>query len=241
MTNETTNEKFIDDVYGSEQELVHGISHDMGAPIRSVVQFSQLLQNRLGERLDEKETYWLRLINESGLKVQKMIDAMLVYSRLSSQRNRDENFNLKSALVMGIDCNRKTILNTTPKIDIPHEMPDIIGCKEHWVVLFSYLIENALLYQPKDEEHQVILQINCDADEELVITIEDNGIGVPEEQWTRLTMPYKRMQAEENYPGIGMGLACCNRIARQHQGKLVFSASTLGGLEVKYIGPFIQK
>ncbi len=78
MTNETTNKKFVDDIYGSEQELVHGISHDMGAPIRSVVQFSQLLQNRLGERLDEKETYWLRLINESGLKVQKMIDAMLV-------------------------------------------------------------------------------------------------------------------------------------------------------------------
>ncbi len=241
MTNNINTVKQLEDVYNSEQELVYGISHDMGAPLRSVVQFSQLLQNKLREQLDEKETFWLQLIQENGVKAQNMIDALLVYSRLSSQCNKDESFNLNSALQEAIAEHEDAISGATTQLDVPVQLPDFVGCRDHWVVLFSNLIANALLYQPRDEQHQVKLKITCAIDADVLsISIEDNGIGVPEEQWPRLTMPFKRMQAEEEYPGMGMGLACCNRIAIQHKGKLCFSKSSMGGLAVKYVGPLID-
>jgi len=62
--------------------------------------------------------------------------------------------------------------------------------------------------------------------------VEDNGIGVTENLWPVLTTPFKRMQSDTDYPGIGMGLTYCDRIAELNGTDLTFGLSALGGLAV---------
>ena len=221
------------------QQLVYGISHDMGAPLRAVVQFSQLLEKRLDSRLDEKERYWLQLVQENGEKGQAMIEALLRYSRLNNP-HKNVNLLLDDVVHSTIEtCVRKCPLSEyacARDIKIISTLPEIQGCKDHWYLFFNCIISNALLYQPvKSENHTLKVRIHSEAKNgQTHITIEDNGIGVPESQRSDLTRPFMRGQSKEDYPGIGMGLCYCERIAQLHGGRLHFSDSQLGGLRVIY-------
>jgi len=218
------------------QRLVYGISHDMGAPLRAVVQLSSMLKERLGNRLDEREGYWLQLIEDSGLHAQKMIESLSIYSRLSTNRQQNRQFKLKKVfekVLLKLDAE---IQQSSAKITIDGEWPEYNGCEDQWLMMVTCLIQNALLYQPKDVGHVPLITVSCSQiTENLRIIIEDNGIGVRENLWSVLTTPFKRLQSDSEYPGIGMGLTYCERIAVLHCGTLEIGQSSLGGMAVSYI------
>ncbi len=222
----------------SVQKLVYGLSHDMGAPLRSVVQFCHLLEKRLEGRLDEKERYWLQLICQGGIKAQAMVDALLRYSRLSTRHTPIIRFSLQTLVEAVIkEIVRQKCQQCRPiRSIITAKLPDVTGSFEHWQLLLSCIIENALLYQPKnDPTHTPEVQIHVDTHgDKTRITIDDNGIGVSESRWSELTRPFMRIHNERDYPGIGMGLSFCDRIAQLHNAHLSFGHSPLGGLAVSY-------
>ncbi len=217
------------------QKMVHGISHDMGAPLRAVVQLSQMLKKRVADRLDERESYWLQLIEESGSHAQKMIEALLIYSRLTTQRKPDEPFLIKEIVEQAICELNSQIEEGSTSIKIEGEWFEFTGCEEQWLLMFTSLIKNALLYQPKDIDHKpCIIICSKKIAGRIQISVEDNGIGVQENLWSVLTTPFKRMQSEEDYPGIGMGLTYSERVAELHGGSLNIGNSSLGGMSVTY-------
>lgn len=217
------------------QKMVHGISHDMSAPLRAVVQFSQMLKNRVGDTLGEKEAYWLQLIEDSGCHAQKMIEALLVYSRLTTQRSPDSQFSMKKPLEQAIANLNDIVQSKSAIIEIDGDWPEYTGCEEQWVMYFNCIIHNALLYQKKDDEYVPKIHIQClQTDKKIRICIDDNGLGVRENLLEVLTTPFKRMQSDKDYPGIGMGLSYCEQIADLHGGEIQFEQSPLGGLSVIY-------
>ncbi|TQV80153.1 hypothetical protein FKG94_10825 [Exilibacterium tricleocarpae] len=223
------------------QKLVYGISHDLGAPLRAVVQFSQLLEQQLDAHLDEKARYWLHLIRDGGSKAQAMVEALLRYSRLSSRMRAHNRFSLQDVAVAAIDEQVNRWRYTHPQAmqpdwDIPAPLPHITGAMEHWHLFFSCVVANALLFQPKDRPDNIprLRVLDESRNETFCLVIEDNGIGVAENRWPELTRPFMRGQSEQDYPGLGMGLAYCERIAHLHGGSLDFRLSSLGGLAVVY-------
>lgn len=220
----------------SVQKMVYGISHDMGAPLRAVVQFSQMLKNRVGDKLSEKENYWLQLIEESGCHAQKMIEALLIYSRLTTHRPADSQFSLSQPLKQALADLNNIIESKSAIIEISGDWPEYTGCEEQWVMYFNYIIHNAVHYQPKDTEHVPQISIQClQTNKKIRISIDDNGIGVKENLFDVITTPFKRMQSEKDYSGTGMGLSYCDQIAELHGGEIRFEQSSLGGLSVIYI------
>ncbi|WP_428240601.1 sensor histidine kinase [Gynuella sp.] len=216
------------------QKLVYGISHDMGAPLRTVVQFSNLLTQSLADRLTEKELYWLQLIQEAGLHGQQMVESLKKYSRLVTQVQAPTTFSLQQLIDEILVTLRGTFFQTA-RIELPESAPDIFGVREHWFLALSEVLKNAFQYQPQKDDHMPVVRIGCRMNgTELSVTTESNGLEVADNQWEKLTVPFKRMQRHEDYPGIGMGLAYCERIARLNNGWLQFSRSDLGGLAVTF-------
>ncbi len=217
------------------QKIVYGISHDMSAPLRAIVQFSQMLKSQVGDKLDEKEIYWLQLIEDSGCHAQKMIEALLLYSRLTTHRSADSQFILINPLEQAITHLNEMIQDTSAIIEISGDWPEYTGCEEQWVMYFNYIIHNALLYQKKETGRIPQINIQClQSDKNLRIKIEDNGIGVKENLLDVITTPFKRMQSDKDYPGMGMGLSYCEHISELHGGKLKIELSSQGGLAVIY-------
>jgi len=219
------------------QQIIYSISHDMGAPLRAIVQFSELIRQRLDGRLSEKEAYWLELIQSSGEDAQNMIDALLIYSRLSTHRKPDTDVCLAGLVESAaLELTAATTLEETP-VNVLTELPELYGCAGHWQTLVSSLLSNALLYHPKTPDHTPQVNVSFERDERGArFIVEDNGIGVSEAAWSVITNPFKQLRAPD-YKGTGMGLAYCKRIAELQGGQLAFGYSSLGGLRVTYTLP----
>ncbi|MET1254758.1 sensor histidine kinase [Aliikangiella maris] len=223
------------------QQMVYGISHDLGAPLRSVVRLSQLLQDRVKDKLDEKEKYWLDLIINGGEQAQAMIDGLLTYSRLINHVADIDSVNLTEIIAKVADKEiekfYQAYIQSARNINFQYESENFVvtGVYHHWLLLIQSIVENATLYQPLDSEQD--LNVICTLsmkEQRLILCVEDNGIGVSDEQKKYITRPFMRGQSPQDYPGIGMGLAFCQRIAKINDGELRFEDSPLGGLKVIY-------
>lgn len=230
------------DPVGATQQLVYGITHDMGAPLRSVVQFAGMLEQRLDERLDERERYWLQLVRDGGEQAQAMLAALLQYSRLTTEPGPLERIPLRAALDAALDALAERIEAASASIEIAAGLPEITSYPRHWQLLFHSLLDNALKFQAKDGKQLPNVQINCARNgNRLVLTVDDNGIGVAEAQWPVITTPFKRLHAEQDYPGLGMGLAYCERIAQLHAGRLEPCHSRLGGFAIRFSASYPEE
>ena len=97
------------------------------------------------------------------------------------------------------------------------------------------LINNAFFYS-KDK---VILEASL-LEESFTISIIDNGPGIPEDQKSKLLLPFERVdEARGNAGGIGLGLTIADRIVKAHDGKLELINRPEGGLDVKITIPII--
>lgn len=200
-----------------------------GAPLRGVAQFSKLLQKTATNKLNEQERYWFELVQMNGEQAQQMIAALLTYSRLYSQKQPDREFYLEG-LVQSV-LKKLNPASVTISVDIADNIPSLMGCYEHWFILLEQLLQNAILYQPADSDHQPHIQISLSLkQDQLSLAVEDNGIGVTDSSLEDLTQPFKRLQLDKEFPGLGMGLTYCQRIAQLQDGHLVFTNSPSGGL-----------
>ncbi|MFC3121708.1 sensor histidine kinase [Agaribacter flavus] len=227
------------------KSLISGICHDVGAPVRHIVQFSRMLADAdSAYTAAEKQTRWLSIINESGGRLQDMLKALSVFSRLSVSVHDSKKLDLKLLLERLLDFHQAHTLakNRQVEINVQGDWPEIEGSEDHWQTLFSCLIENALYFQPEDLSHTIRLTICCDYNDSLLdIRFEDNGIGVPENQFPVLTKPFKRTNHLDEYPSLGMGLAYCQYIAELDHALLKFSSSPSGGFIVRYTQQGIRR
>lgn len=215
------------------QSLVYGISHSLGAPLRGITQFSQLLQQTANDKLNDKEQYWFELVQKNGETAQQMIGALLIFSRLASQRSPDREF-LPGELTAQVQ-KKLTGFTESAEIVVSDCEDGISGCYEHWSLLVQQLMQNAVLYHPKESSHRPLVHVTWTVKQgELVLRVDDNGLGVSPSAIEHLTSPFKRLQTENDYPGLGMGLTYCERIAQLQNGTLCFSQSELGGLSAEY-------
>ncbi|MBU2708201.1 HAMP domain-containing histidine kinase [Zooshikella marina] len=219
------------------EALVYGISHDMGACLRNIASFSNMLSARLETKLNDKERYWFQILQNNAEKAQQMINALLTYSRLH-QPQSSVHINVTELLQQVFQETRQKYqsdIYQNIKLLSPTQIPTFIGIEKHWQLYFSNIIDNAFLYQPKSKpEHTPTIWVHCTEliDGMLNLTIEDNGIGVSDQQLTNLACPFMRGHSDKDYPGLGMGLALCTRIVHLHKGELQFSHSPNGGLTV---------
>lgn len=103
--------------------------------------------------------------------------------------------------------------------------------------LLDNLVGNAYAYSKGDVE--VVSKITAD---KIIISVLDNGPGIPPEHAERLLRPFERMDnaRNKNEGGSGLGLAICNRIAKLHRGSLELLNRAEGGLEAKLTLPIQQ-
>lgn len=215
------------------QKFVYALSHDMGAPLRAVAQFSGLIERHVRDKLDEKEAFWLELIRDNADQAQKMLDALLTYSRLSTKASPHQTFSLLDLTQQVVDAYRQRLDASGGHITIDNTLPTVEGSVDQWRFMLRCLIDNALYFQPQEEPHcpQVLIR-NSATDREICLAVEDNGIGVAETQWDDIVLPFKRLQDQRLYPSVGMGLTYCEKICQLHGKKLSFELSSLGGLTV---------
>ena len=221
--------------------LVRGICHDVGVPVRHIVQLSQLLKEAGIERhLNQKQAQQLGYLLDGGKQIQAMLTSLSTLPRLSLSAERCEMLALREIFDQVLSYHKQYSLPPEREIRLitNENWPDVVGSSEHWSLFFSSLIENAITFQPPELDHIIELKVYCNrCGNQLCFSLEDNGIGVSDEQKPQMTRAFKQLNGRNEYPGIGMGLTFCEYIADLHNGKIRYADADSGGLKVTYRQP----
>lgn len=213
--------RLLNEVQRSNQELqqfAYVASHDLQEPLRMISSYMQLLDRKYKGQLDEKAETYIRYAVDGAARMQKLIEGLLAYSRISSGITKqmvDTNLVLAAALANLEQAVREcdgTITGTSP-------LPTVAGDETMLIQLFQNLIANALKYRKPDASPQV--QVAAHRQEtQWIFSVTDNGIGIDPQHRESVFQIFRRLHTREEYPGTGIGLASCKKIVELHDGHI---------------------
>lgn len=204
----------------SNKELEHFAyvaSHDLQEPLRMVSLFTQLLERRYKDQLDEDADDYINFITEGVQRMKNLIDDLLSFSRLNTEEREFEMVLMNSALNDVL-----TTLNSAIKennAQITHDsLPTITADRMQINQLIQNLIVNAIKFQGEKSP-----KVHISAQElemEWLFRISDNGIGIDPKHQDQIFKIFKRLHSREEYHGTGIGLSICKRIVERHGGQI---------------------
>ncbi len=217
-------EEMVEQVYETNEELkefIYIASHDLREPLRRISAFGDLLSESIGEQLgyDDKEN--LELMLEGTANMRRMVEGLLAYSKLTSTKTKFTMVDLNEVVAYISEYRlRKLLKDTKGQVIVPNKLHTIRGNSQQINELLFQLISNGLKYHKKDEK--VCLTISSKKSKQGMVYVEvvDNGIGIKQEQLTKIFGMFKRLHLRENYDGTGIGLTLCRRIVNLHNGDI---------------------
>ncbi|MDY6934554.1 MAG: PAS domain S-box protein [Spirochaetota bacterium] len=188
------------------ESFSYSVSHDLRSPLRAISGFAEIISHRYWNDLNEEIRHYFTNIIQASFQMDRLITDLLRYSRLGrrSIAFRPVPLNGVFALVMGSLSDRLTDMGAT--ISIPDDLPVVIGDKTLLIQVFSNLIDNALTYHAPDVIPNIIVDWRNNA-KSIIVSVIDNGIGVPIEFHDKIFHIFQRLHSQNEYPGTGIGLA----------------------------------
>lgn len=209
------------------EQFAYITSHDLQTPLRTIAGFSQLLTRRYRERLDGDALEFLEYIDKGTRQMTRQIQDLLTLSRVGRVgATQIERKPLAEALAKAIRMQRAAIDGSGAEI-ASGTLPEVEASHELLAQLLAQLIDNAIKFARPGERPKIHIDIARDGDF-WVLTVADNGIGIPADQLEAVFAIFRKLQAPEAHPGTGMGLPICRKIAEFHGGTIHATADERG-------------
>ncbi|MGD8787134.1 MAG: ATP-binding protein, partial [Phycisphaerales bacterium] len=203
------------------QEFTYVASHDLREPTRKISSFGQLLVESLADKLEDDDKENLNFMIEGADRMQQMIEALLTYSRVSTKGVTFERVDLNEIIeqLKSLELSAK-LEETNGTISAPEPLPAIDCDPAQIRQLLQNLISNGLKYQRNDVVPEITVRAKAEDNGIIRIEIQDNGIGIKEEQFDNVFVMFRRLHSKQEYEGTGIGLAVCKRIVERHGGEI---------------------
>jgi signal transduction histidine kinase len=199
------------------EQFAYVVSHDLQEPLRSVTSFLQILQSRIGDKLDGENREFLQYALDGGKRMHQLIGDLLSYARVGRDARSVERVNGEDLLAHVLHNLDAAIQESGAQIE--HDpMPTIKGDPGQLSQLFQNLLSNALKFKSDRPLHVEIRATR--KGKELQFAIKDNGIGIDPKDFNRIFVIFQRLHTRDQYPGTGIGLSICKRIVEAHGGKI---------------------
>lgn len=218
-------------------EFAYVVSHDLRAPLRHILAYSQLLREELGDRLAAEPAQFLDTITQAAQLMGRQIDGLKEWSQLDRvdlQRTTVDSAALLAQL--------RLCLAAEPgprQIDWRfHEaLPALDGDPALLRQLFSHLLSNALKFTRPRATAVIEVAWAAAAPGQVEISVRDNGVGYNPAQQDQLLRVFQRLHPASQFEGLGLGLALAHKIAQRHGGTLRIEGAPDAGCCVRVTLP----
>lgn len=200
------------------EQFAYVASHDLQEPLRMVSSFCNLLEQRYGEKLDESGKEFIHYAVDGALRMRRLIDDLLAYSRYNTRTVSYTPVSSQQACEGAIQLLQPAIDEANATIEV-EPLPRVIGNEGRLVQLFQNLIGNALKFRA-DRPPLIDIKAKRTDDGMWEFRVRDNGIGIGADQFGRIFGVFQRLHTKEEYAGTGIGLAVVKRIVEQHGGEI---------------------
>lgn len=204
-------------------QLTAGLAHEVNNPLSGILlMLKQLQKNSLNE---EERKLCLNLIEHGILKIQKLIQDLLNFSRSTEIKKEKASINELLEEVLELSSYLLEKYQIAVKKEFTENLPEIYVDKDKIVQVFLNLILNAL--HAMEESVEKILTIQTELKESYIkISFRDSGPGVPENIKNRIFDPF--FTTKPPGKGTGLGLSVSLVIIEKHGGKLYLDSSSQG-------------
>jgi PAS domain S-box-containing protein len=204
------------------ERFAYVASHDLQGPLRTITSYLQLLEQRYFADLGPDAKDFISFSVSGAKRMQQLITDLLNYSRLNSVPRPYQNVNLNELLFV-VTKNLESTIQSKGAIIEYSNLPTIFAEQYQLTQMLQNLIDNGMKFVPADRAPHI--KVSCTEDIDYwKISVSDNGIGIRDEFKDKIFLIFQRLHTENEYPGTGIGLAICQKVANLHDGNIWFDS-----------------
>jgi light-regulated signal transduction histidine kinase (bacteriophytochrome) len=198
------------------ERFAYAVSHDLQAPLRTMVSFMQLIQRKLGGKLEEEPT---RLISDAiaaGKRMSQLVKDLLDYSQLTTRTLETEQVAVDE-VVREVLADLQPVLTDAGADVRTVALPTVTADRVQLRQVFQNLIGNGIKYH---RDRPPVIEIGCQRQNgSWRFSVADNGMGIRPEDIPTIFQMFRRLHGPD-LPGSGIGLATCQRIVERLGGRI---------------------
>jgi PAS domain S-box-containing protein len=199
------------------ESFSYSVSHDLRAPLRAVSGYSKILEYEYFQVLDDEAKRLLGNIQYNTHKMGVLIDELLDFSKLGRKQVKKVKVDMREM----VECIVKD-LNNLLKHKAKIKIEELFSVEADYTLLSQVwvnLISNAIKYSSKSKDPQIEIGA-IEYEEEIEYYVKDNGAGFDMHYKDKLFGVFQRLHSQEEFEGIGVGLAIVNKIITKHGGRV---------------------
>jgi len=198
--------------------FTYAVAHDLRAPLRAVTGFLQAITDDYLGHLPAPAQAYLQRAVESSSRAQRMLEALLRLSRLG----RHPVERAATPLAELVAAARHEVMREAPGRDVTWRIGPlpVVACDRRLAQeAITQLLANAVKFTRRQPNALVEVFVEPDTTPP-VLVVRDNGAGFNAARAEHLFMPFARFHGQQDFEGLGAGLAIADKIIRQHGGRL---------------------
>lgn len=236
------------DVEAIEQEFVSITTHQLNTPLSIIRGYTSMLLGNDAGRLTDKQLRYVNEIHVGSLRLMKIIQDLLDITHLDRDTFLEHNHQpvvVNEAIEVAVQSARDKAETKDIKIatKIPDEKLFIMANETHLREAVNNLLDNAIKYS--DEKRGVMLTVTKEdspTGHDVLITVEDRGIGIPNEEQKRIFQRFYRASNSQSKDaqGTGLGLYIVKRIVECYGGSISFTSNLNQGTVFRMRFPMVK-
>lgn len=217
-----------------KSEFIGTISHELQTPMTSIKGYIEILLTSAVGQLNKKQTDFLEIMRTNTERLSILVNDLLDVSRIEDERVRfflqslDARQLAREAMGDLERRNREEAKGMDLQLQLPPNLPHVLGDTERIHQIFDNLLDNAYYYTPAGGRIEVSM---AQFGDEVQIEVQDNGIGIPLEDQPRIFERFFRGKDPlvQAISGTGLGLAIVRHLVEMHNGRIWFKSSGILG------------
>ncbi|MEO0911528.1 MAG: ATP-binding protein [Pseudomonadota bacterium] len=203
-----------------QAQFTYAISHDLKSPTNTIRMLLDELNAYHREELSADADELIQCADQTARRMSQIVEDVLTYSRVVGLDVAPERLVL-SDLAEQVGADLRAEISESGAVLKVGSMPDVMGGQVQLRLMLQNLVSNAIKFaRPGVPPEIEIAHAPPDPLGMVRIMVRDNGIGIPPDYRESVFSLFKKLHAQEIYPGTGLGLTLCRRIASNHGGSI---------------------
>lgn len=200
------------------ESFSYAASHDLRSPLRSMAGFSAMLLRDHASKLDDTGKDLLKRISDNAIRMTRLIEDLLAFSRISTKEVRRSEFNMEALAHKLVDELKPMVGGRDIHFEI-RQLPSAYGDLAMINQVLANLLSNAIKFTALRDSP--VIEVGCASEnDENIYYVRDNGMGFDMQFSDKLFGLFQRMHSSREVEGTGIGLVIVKNIIEKHGGRV---------------------
>lgn len=201
------------------EQFAYSASHDLQAPLRTIIGFTEVLREKLGDDLDEEAAEYFAFIESDAHRMRTLILDLLELSRTNNANVElvpveAEDVVAQACRQLDVELKEKGAVVARDGLPQVRADPALLGR------VFQNLLSNAVKFASDERAPHIVISAEREDADRWRFAVADNGIGIPARRIERTFEVFKRFHDPKKYEGTGIGTAICKKVVELHGGRI---------------------